>query len=467
MATTGQSQSIHEESTINEILPSEMLEHVFGFLPLHDRKSVSLVCRSWCALAFSRRFMRHVTLRLVDWENFRASKYDVLRSSARRYRHIMAFFGPKECPEAQFELLLNLVDRFGRELDSLFCLTMFKANQLQQIVEKTPNVQQLVVGLSSVEGNSERSFPVLRRLKDLGSLNHMLQCPALDVPRFAPNLEQLTVNFTSSENIGQSIEALKKFGPQLKSLEMFASDYYFEINELRFPKLRVLKLSGKIVDASVTAQKNFFKQFTNLREASFDCNIQDVVLDTLTRLLGISGKLNSNLLTDCKPLPTVETFHLHMYESDNDQAIFQRFTQLLPNTKQLKITFDEKFTIRNTLLSACKPFAKLQRLEIADRSYRMANAEPSADNALQELKQLDELVLNSLDVPVAYLHPSGTLKRLRLKFVVGMTDRELLDVVRKFPNLRYLEVACCRRITDEGIRAVRDIVPSCVVHHFM
>ncbi|KAL9698270.1 hypothetical protein quinque_001711 [Culex quinquefasciatus] len=447
-ANMDQSQSIQEESTINEILPSEMLEHVFGFLPLHDRKSVSLVCRTWCALAFSRRFMRHLTLRLVDWENFRASKYDVLRSSARRYRHIMAFFGPKECPEAQFELLLNLVDRFGRELDSLFCLTMFKANQLQQIVEKTPNVQQLVVGLSSVEGKSERTFPVLRRLKDLGSLNHMLQCSALDVPRFAPNLEQLTVNFTSSENI-------------------------------------------------VTAQKNFFKQFTNLREVSFDCNIQDVVLDTLTRAcpelkvlhmkstelgekslcylnrlkclkhLGISGKLNSNLLIDCKPLPTVETFHLHMYESDNDQAIFQRFTQLLPNTKQLKITFDEKFTIRNTLLSACKPFAKLQRLEIADRSYRMANAEPSADNALQELKLLDELVLNSLDVPVAYLYPSGTLKRLRLKFIVGMTDRELLDVVRKFPNLRYLEVACCRRITDEGIRAVRGIVPSCVVHHFM
>lgn len=282
-ANMDQSQSIQEESTINEILPSEMLEHVFGFLPLHDRKSVSLVCRTWCALAFSRRFMRYVTLRLVDWENFRASKYDVLRSSARRYRHIMAFFGPKECPEAQFELLLNLVDRFGRELDSLFCLTMFKANQLQQIVEKTPNVQQLVVGLSSVEGKSERTFPVLRRLKDLGSLNHMLQCPALDVPRFAPNLEQLTVNFTSSENIGQSIEALKKFGPQLKSLEMFASDYYFEVNELRFPKLKILKLSGKIVDTSVTAQKNFFKQFTNLREVSFDCNIQDVVLDTLTR----------------------------------------------------------------------------------------------------------------------------------------------------------------------------------------
>lgn len=274
------------ESLLLTDLPVEVLEHILSYLPLSDRKAASLVCRFWNELAFSRRSLRHVALNLImDWEQ---SQLEYLRKSSRQYRKVFAFFGPETCCEFDFELVVEVLNLFGADLESFHCMTNFTEEQLWNVLVRAPNLQHLVIGLDASTVKQQLSFPVLSHLEDLGSLINVLQVQSLQ----APNLTQLSANFTTSSDAKGSLAFLQRVAPQLNSLELFSTEYFIPIDELRFPNLEVLKLAGQICAASDSAIRLFFSSFMCLKEVRLDFNVKDLVLDVLTTACPAIEKLH-------------------------------------------------------------------------------------------------------------------------------------------------------------------------------
>ncbi|XP_021697700.1 uncharacterized protein LOC110675930 isoform X2 [Aedes aegypti] len=398
------------ESLLLTDLPVEILEHILSYLPLSDRKAASLVCRFWNELAFSRRSLRHVALNLImDWEQ---SQLEYLRKSSRQYRKVFAFFGPETCCEFDFELVVEVLNLFGADLESFHCMTNFTEEQLWNVLVRAPNLQHLVIGLDASTVKQQLSFPVLSHLEDLGSLINVLQVQSLQ----APNLTQLSANFTTSSDAKGSLAFLQRVAPQLNSLELFSTEYFIPIDELRFPKLEVLKLAGQICAASDSAIRLFFSSFMCLKEVRLDFNVKDLVLDVLT--------------TAC---PAIEKLH---FKNDLMNSESFRFLERLKYLKTLSVTGSIDFRI--TL--ECKPLA------------------------LRHLDRLEELTLKSIHTPVAFMLPNKCLKRLKIKYFHWLTDGDLLMLSEIYPNLQYLELSWCRKVTSRGVEEFRSRLKDCVVH---
>ncbi|XP_065088826.1 uncharacterized protein LOC135710238 [Ochlerotatus camptorhynchus] len=393
-------------------LPIEVLEHIFSYLRLADRKSVSLVCQLWNELIFSRRFMRNVALNIVmDWEH---SQISVLKRSTRLYRNVFAFFGPETCCEFDFTVIIEVLDLFGATLESFHCMTNFTIDQLWNVVTRAPNLRQLIVGVDAASLNLDLpDFPVLQHLSDMGSLINVLRIVKLAVP----NLKQLSANFIKPDDAHESLPFLRQVAPRLKNLELFSTEYFIPINELRFPEVEVLKLCGRICNASDGVLKQFFLGFKCLTEVYLDFSVKGPVLDVITK--------------DC---PEIVKLHFKTYLLDSESF------RLLERLKRLKtLSLAGSIDFRTT--SECKPLA------------------------LRHLDQLEELTLKCIHTPVAFMLSNKSLRRLKIKYFHNLTDADLYKLSQMYPNLKYLEVVWCRKITQSGIAKFQSQLTDCVVHH--
>ncbi|XP_062551281.1 uncharacterized protein LOC134216397 [Armigeres subalbatus] len=468
-------------------LPVEILSHIFSFLPLSDRKSVSLVCHSWNEQAFNRRLLRNVALSLsMDWEQ---AHLDALRKSTRKYRNVFAFFGPETCGEFDFELVNEVLEMFGQGLESFHCMTNFTAEQTKRIMSCAPNLTQLIAGVDVRSLSQQKSDLLeLQCLRDLGSLNNMLQFHDLS----APNLTRLSANFTTRSDADGSSKLLRRLAPQLKNVELFATEYFIPIEDLDFPKLEVLKLSGQMCKTNDNALRTFFSRLKHLREVRLDFNVEKLVLDVITtaspgieilhfknsglnpysicylerlknlKVLSLVVSIYCSGVLDCKPLESVERFCLQLSNLDDEERIMEGFRRLLPNVTDMNVTLTTLSRPEYILGHVSRNFSHIKRLTIADTQYRMLSCR--LFQVLRHMKQLEELTLKCIRVPVVFMLPNQYLHRLKIQNFHWLIDKDLLMLPEMYPNLKYLELTWCKKVTAKGVKKLRSLLKDCVVH---
>nr|XP_029727518.1 uncharacterized protein LOC115265696 [Aedes albopictus] len=469
-------------------LPVEVLEHIFSFLPLSDRKSASLVCSHWEKLAFSRRFLRKVALEIRLWCKTQLTS---LRRSSRRYRHLYVILNMNVRNESCFKYMLEVLELFEKDAESFQCLGHFTTEQLCLVLSRLPNLQQLVVGLNARTSDQGIEFPTLAQLQALGSLSNVLQIKNLDVPK----VTQLSIVFTNSVEGKDSMPVLKRLAPQLKNVDLYSTGYFIPIEQLQFPKAEVLKIGGNLCLAEHDWHlQTFFAGFKLLKEVVLNSAIKEIALDAiinacpeieifkfkvlrfkpipfhlLERLKHLKT-LGLGLVYDdpeinlkCNPLVSVKTLSLEL--SECGEIFFARLQHLLPNVIAMDVTLRDDWEFEWGLGQICRNFSGLQRLEISDLVIR-GRTFFSSLLALEQLDQLEELTLKEVHTRIVHLPSSPRLERFAINYPCWLTDGDLLDLARLYPKLRYLELGSGRQVTSKGIAAFKSQLVNCVVHCF-
>ncbi|KXJ71496.1 hypothetical protein RP20_CCG020396 [Aedes albopictus] len=466
-------------------LPLEVLEQIFSYLPLCDRKSVSLVCRSWNNIVFSRRFLKDVTLNLdATWDR---SKVYYLRTSTRRYRNLFVFVISDTCSPYNFEFIEEILKLFGQELESFQCNTKLSAIQLRNVIECVPNILELIVEVDATTLNHEQNFPAIRRLHRLESVNNVLQIRSLDMPKLA----RLKAKFATSLDAMESMDVLRRITPQLRSLELVSKESFSSIDELRCPKVEVLKLSGEIFIGS-DAVRAFFGGFKCLKDVRLDIDVDDVMLGVIIRAcpgienlhfknqyfesdtfqllerlenlktLSIDGSIDYRIKLKCKPLVSVTRFCFQLDILEDEASVFNEFKQMLPNVVDLGITLFAPENLDSVLVHACQHFPGIRRLTIYDAALFMCTVTDAGYQILGSLDRLEELKVDSADVEVEFMQPMVRLKRLEYRFH-SIADQELMMLADLYPDLKYLGISWCANVTAQGVREFRARLPGCVV----
>lgn len=269
-------------------LPTVALNLFFSYLTLRDRKSVSLVCKAWNAIAFNRGFLKRIKLDLNS--NWDQSVVDRFRASSRCYQNVYISYLPMyDCSELDFTVIIEMLDLFGEELDYLKSKTTFTEEQLWNMIIRVPNIRELIVTVNASFLKHDRSFPALRILQDKRSSNKAM-----------PKLLQLGANSTSFTHHPIGLVGVPR------NYELFSVEFYFSTVELRFPKLEVLELTARkrCLDNN-RALWLFFNAFQCLKDVKLEFYVNDRLLDVLTQTCSGIESLKLKLLD-----PTSDTFQL-------------------------------------------------------------------------------------------------------------------------------------------------------------
>lgn len=253
-------------------LPEEVVEHIFSFLPVPDRKSASLVCTKWEKLAFCHRLLRNVTLKVQL-----RLKCHVLRKSNRRYRNL-TIDSLDRLVGSEFENLLEILDRFA-DVECFVYLGNLESKHLCMVLNRLPKLQQMMVGRMIREWCPANGCRISEQLQATGTLNNVLQTERLVVP----NLTQLSISFTNSDDGMDTFPILLRLAPQLKNVDLYSTDYCIPLEQLQFPKAEVLKIGGSLCNTDNDCNlRTFFTGFKLLKEVTLESTVKEIALDVLT-----------------------------------------------------------------------------------------------------------------------------------------------------------------------------------------
>ncbi|XP_021694421.1 uncharacterized protein LOC110674673 [Aedes aegypti] len=466
-------------------LPVELLQHIFSFLPLSDRKSASLVCHLWEEVAFGVRLMRNVALEIRVWCNLQLT---YLRRSSRRYRNVFVHLDPVNRRESHIKFVLEVLDLLGAHLESFQCLAVLRVEQLLHIVIRLPNLQHLVVGLdASTLTRQKLDFPAMKKLRFLGSLTNVLQIKSLNVPK----LTDINVVFTSSVEGRESIPILQRLASQLKKVELFSVGYFTPIEELRFPNAELLNIGGRFCEAgSESALRAFFSGFSVLKDVKLDFAVSELVLDLITKAcpgieslhlkirqfgpdsfrwmerlkclktLSMGGIDDTLSNINCKPLVSVKRLSLEM--SGCSPNFMKGLRLLLPNVTTMTVTLTGA-NVGWWLELICLNFRQLRQLTISDEIDRDRMLASSL-LSVGQLEQLEELTFKNVRTRVVFMPANPRLRRLVIDHPHWLNNGDLLELAKRYPNLKYLELGSGREVTDAGIKKLRSLLKDCVVH---
>ncbi|KXJ68579.1 hypothetical protein RP20_CCG002647 [Aedes albopictus] len=302
------------------------------------------------------------------------------------------------------------------------------------VLNRLPKLQLLKVGKTIKERCSDIGFRISEQLQALGMLNNVLQIERLD----APNLTQLSISFTSSDDGKNIFPILRRLAPQLKNVDLHSTDYFIPLEQLQFPKAEVLKIGGSLCNTDNDCNlRTFFTGFEQLKEVTLEST--EIALDVLTeacpeiemfkfevssvdpapfhllgrlkslKTLGL-GKFNKIpvISSKCNPLVSVKTLSLEL--SECGESSIERLRHLLPNVTAMDVTLKDNWNIGRTLGHICRNFRGLHRLEISDRSTRGLTSWSSL-LVLQQLDQLEELILRAVRTLMVYMPPNPLLKQ--------------------------------------------------------
>ncbi|XP_062703057.1 uncharacterized protein LOC109417326 [Aedes albopictus] len=461
-------------------LPEEVLEQIFSFLPFLDRKSASLVCTTWERLAFSPGFLRKVALKIGPPGNF-------IHKSNRRYRNIL--LNRHVYSNFPFQYVLEILDRFATDVESFQCKGHLGSEQVCMVLSRLSNLQQLIVGLDFRDWHT---IPPFLQVQTPGPLNNELQIESLNVP----NVTHLSISFTNSKDAMDSMAVLQRLAPQLKNVDLYSTELFIPLEQLQFPKAEVLKIGENL---SVTQNgrdlRTFFAGFKLLKEVRLDCVVEEIGIDLITKACpGIElfefkvPRFNSipfHLLEClkylktlglgpvyevpanspiCNPLVSVKNLSMELFECE--ESCIERLRHLLPNVIAMDVTLsifpDDDWTFETGLKHICRNFRELQRLVIDDLTYRNGTLSSLLD--LEQLDQLEDLTFKGIDTQIGNMPTNPLLKRFVIHHPDWLSDEDLLELARKYPNLRYLELGLGRRVSSEGIAAFKSQLVNCVVH---
>ncbi|KXJ68765.1 hypothetical protein RP20_CCG001801 [Aedes albopictus] len=437
-------------------LPEEVLEHIFSFLPLLDRKSASLVCTTWEKLAFCRRFLRKVVFQIESQET-------VLYKSKRRYSNMSVIFDKHVVHNHFFyKHLFKLLELFATDVESLHCKGYVSTNRLCMMVNRLPKLQQWTVESEVMNWYRGPRFPVVTQLSAPGSLNNELQIET-------PNLTQLSIRFINSANGWDPTAVLRQLAPQLKKVELYSTVRSIPLEQLQFPKAEVLKIGGCLCATDNDSDlRTFFAGFRILREVRLESVVKEIAIDLITKAcpgitlgLGQVYEVLENSLK-CNPLVSVKNLSLELSEC-GDSSI-ERLRHLLPNVIAIDVvTLKDDWTFERGLQHICRNFRGLQRLEVSDRPTRNRKLE-SGLLVLEHLDQLEELIFKDIHTRIVNIPPNPLLKRFVMNYPEQLSNGDLLELARQYPNLRYLELGPDRQVTAEGIAAFKSQLVNCAVH---
>lgn len=225
-------------------LPDGILQEVFCYLSLTDRKTAALVCSLWEQEAFSAGLLANVRLCMTNTcgEAF----LEVLRNSWRPYRNVVVC-DMRLCGTVLCEFVMALLDIFGTTIEEFIMKNACTAAQVKGFAERMPNLRKMVIFVRESEKLSVEplEFPVLRRLHEVSvwiKRDHGVKSCQLDMLRMAPNVQQLRIQYRFHDE--KMFDLLERCANQLRSLHLFAYCYPFPIHTLRFENLIVLKLQG-------------------------------------------------------------------------------------------------------------------------------------------------------------------------------------------------------------------------------
>ncbi|KXJ67827.1 hypothetical protein RP20_CCG009614 [Aedes albopictus] len=460
--------------------PEEVLEHILSFLPLSDRKSASLVCKNWERLAFCRRFLHQVALKI-------GSRKTLLHRFERRYRNMFVIFDRRIQNQLFLKHLLEFLELCATDVESFRCRGHLTTKQLCTVLSRLPKLQQLTI---ESNWNQGPRYLVQVRFPAPESLNNEVQIENLDVP----HLTQLSISLTNLENGWDAVAFLRKLAPQLEKVDLYSTGDSIPLEQLQFPKVEVLKIGGSLcVTDNDSELRTFFAGFRLLKEVRLETVVKEIAINMIIKAcpgielfefkvspsdpipfhllerlkhlktlgLGQVYEVSENSLK-CNPLESVKNLSLEL--SECGESSIDRLRHLLPNVIAIDVaTLKDDWTFERGLRHICRNFRGLQRLEISDRSTRSETISSSL-LVLEQLDQLEELIFKDIHTRIVDIPPNPLLKLFVMNHPEQLSNGDLLELAKQYTNLRYLELGPNRQVTPEAIAAFKSQLVNCAVH---
>ncbi|XP_058839972.1 uncharacterized protein LOC131695471 [Topomyia yanbarensis] len=483
-----------------EDLPEEMLLKIFSHLELDDRKTAGTVCRRWSTLALRCTDLQlEVDFRGPDGEDV---YHRVLLASSRPYKHLVFYFG---YDYAKCELLLHILARFASTVDTLKLLpnnfVPVEIEFLAKIVALCPNLKRLHVDACTFQNQSdvEVKIPPMNHLSDLYLENNLLDLREFDFRDVTPNITGLHLQIGYYSQRPQQF--LQHIGPRLKELEVWflTEDHFPSVCGMNFPLLE--KVNFYCVDSSfddchtIEQLARFFQQCSKLKEATLRCNVNELVLGSMSQLCANLQSLCLSIeelseecflyLSELRSLKRLRIEDARIHAPDpNFCRPFKKLVML--TLYSVQIDDPSKFN-----RFACISFPVLATLELLHVCCGMNQATMFKFHSIicSSLLYLERLVLHEsekfLDLDLFFYFATLTkLRELRLKFrgltdyicpydtnlvfvrnlildVVLINDACLLKLLELLPEVKRLQLSSVNGCSADGIRAARERLPLC------
>ncbi|XP_062715849.1 uncharacterized protein LOC134291738 [Aedes albopictus] len=471
MASSGCDQNINN-------LPDGILQEIFSYLHVEDRKTAALVCRLWEKEAFSARLLANVLLRIFHTNC--PIKLKVLQNSTRKYRNVRICDNHR-C-EDTFEFIVAVLDKFGTTIEGFTINGPHTTAQLKVFANMIPYLKRLKIFVM-FSGTRQNELPVLGMLHEMHVTFSSQE--DLDVLRIAPNVQRLSLI-----NYGHNIrvyEVLELRANQLRSLDLYISDLY-SIDKLRFEKLEVLKLRLLLSNEFESHRlHNLFKGLRELKAAHLGFSISESTLAVLCsscpklNTLEIRAKnltvdsfkylnklknlqvfmvkdLDMRLLAQSDPVNAIKALHFDADYVENVEFV-DKLYKVFPNVSSMEITniHTEGFT---TFRHICRKFIQLTKLTIIGEPLIEAIEKY---NPLDNLGNVEELRFVETSTFGTAISPNR-VKRLILDV---LQKNKYLCINRYFPHLKHLEVRRRWKLSPEDIAMVHRKFPNCVVDYVL
>lgn len=237
-----------------QTLPEEVIECVMSFVPLRDRKSASLVCRSWSAQAFSHRNLANVRLIIKKQEiiDRRIQKnVEVLMNSSRRYHNLAVKW------DAYPGDILWILDVLGESVETFCDLSWFALTRFEDIAQRLPRLKEILANPFGRFFFHPEELPVLKNLVSFSSTEFVFNRLGIEASRVMPHLRSLRVDFRYNTTIDfyKAIRWLLYDSRHFETLMLRVSTSEPPSLSLLFPRITMLKelyiladMTGSLLD---------------------------------------------------------------------------------------------------------------------------------------------------------------------------------------------------------------------------
>ncbi|XP_029714321.1 uncharacterized protein LOC109397722 [Aedes albopictus] len=505
-------------------LPDEMIQAITKYLPIGDRKNLSMVSSLWNGHAFSDANMDYVRLRIKGSAHEHRHRPSLYRSE-RRYRHLV-YSSRNPLNEIDFDMTMYTLMVLGSEIQSFVLLNRCTLGQLKELVDLLPNLQMLSLNVVSV-GNSLVEFPAMQQLRELRMNNNTLLEAWLTSSLANSNIRKLYVNLTGRrEGEDQFLNFIAQHQKQLEWFGLLAPEHLkISYNKLNLRQLHTLDLSEAQCERDEEELITFFKNLPILQVAMLHFDVTTAVLKVICnhcaclyklrfkvdalgsecfrflrrlihlRDLIIDGEIRHDMIEACPPLNGVKFLSLTKNPLSFGATMGQ-LTRLFPRLRILKVDLTQELEMSNQFISGIgQHFSQITCLFIESEvscndlttSTMTHFVEPLIFSHLRRLTNLQELTLSCVRFVARYCPPSKdnclfvnfqkmcngdwneqpreNLRRLKLKNCHWVTGNTLKYVLTVFTSIQYLEVSKCRMITPEDIDEFRTVLPKCIVYY--
>lgn len=253
------------------------MEHVLLFLPLADRKSASLVCKTWEKLAFSSRVLRKVTLK-IPLAFKRKEIFEHRVGSTRRYRNLSVIVVKRDRYQHFLTYLMAILEVYGADVESFQCQAHLNLRELCMVLSCLPKLQQFTV--VSKYSHWSQAYPSWGEMTALETTLHAMPIENVVVP----SVTQLSTVINNPWEGQAFMHILRHLAPQLVNVDLYSMRYFFPLKELQFPKVEVLKMGGNLCTRQTELDlRTFFTGFKLLKEIILESNVKEIALHVLTK----------------------------------------------------------------------------------------------------------------------------------------------------------------------------------------